>query len=153
MILIFVTLRSSQADMIKRGYEENDEDARKYIEVSMTGQAAIKVIMNFNQTVAIINSYNINWPEVLSDLYIFVQNLVPTIVDEFSVECMVKSFGFSKDTIFFLNYISLVLEPIILFGILAGGYSLILCISKRKIEYEKKKKTFEILFILVGFFF
>ena len=78
-------------------------------------------------------------------------NLLPTMIEEFSVDCFVEEQNISKTKAYFLDFAFLLVKPFATFVLIAVLYALyLICSGAKSKGYCSKLKKY---FIVIDFFF
>ena len=74
--------------------------------------------MTLSQMISISLALDFNWPYELEAFYGFASNVAPTIVNEFSTNCLFNFLEFDSKTTYYINYLLSIIYPFVFWGVL-----------------------------------
>ena len=95
-------------ELVKTGEEDSINAAKSIFDAS----AVIKILMTFSQMISIVNALSFNPPYYVEEFYGLTSNIVPSIVNEFSSNCLFDFLNLRNDQrAFYYNYLFGIATP------------------------------------------
>ena len=110
----------------------------------------IKIFMNYLQLVMLTASFNLEWPDLVLEIFSY-QEEAGTVTDQvFSVDCYIASNGKADSKVFYTKLVVFVIIPVILLAV-AFAFWMFYAVYRHNYTFLKNEfvGTFVILFFLV----